>query len=145
MSVIQFHPQPTEASVRAYARDAVRAMRTIEDTGLDYGMATLPLLDSVLDQWKGLGAPLAQINQSLYAIGSYVGETVKRHEAGADWFKPDDVDPDVEALRLANLPFLALRLAGGQVYRPINHAFLIMATAPMTANFHKVVERLLKR
>jgi len=143
MSVIDLQIQPTQTSVKAYAEDAVRATRATQNMTLDYSLSTLQVVDFVLDEWKRLGAPLDQINKSLYAFGSYVGETVKRLQAGAEWFKPEEAE--VDAQRLANLPFLALRLADGQLYRPINHAFLIMATKPMEANVWKVTRRLLKQ
>lgn len=133
--------QPTGTSVRTYAEDAVRAARAIRDEELDFDLAGLAVVDRILADWKGQAVPLDRINKSLYALGSYVGETVMRLQPGATWFKPEPAGD--EAARLANLPFLAIRLADARVYRPINHAFLIMALRPMDANVRQVIERLL--
>lgn len=141
MSIIQLHIQPTETSVMAYAMDAVRATRSTQQMSLDFDQKSLQVVDFVLGEWKRLGAPIDQINKSLYAFGSYVGETVRRLQPGAVWHKPAETGEAVTAL--ATLPFLAIKLADGRLYRPINHAFLIMSRAQMEPNFWLAVPRLL--
>ncbi len=140
MSVIQLNLQPTESSVMGYAMDAVRATRATQQMSLNFDLASLQIVDFVLGEWKQLGAPIDQINKSLFAFGSYVGETVKRLAPGAGWHKPEGNDERVVAL--ATLPLLAVKLADGQIYRPINHAFLIMSRENMAPNFWEVVKRL---
>lgn len=143
MRLIQLNIQPTEESVQAYAEDAIRATRATHRMALDYSLGKLQVVDLVLGEWKRLGAPLDQINKALFGFGSYVGETIRRVQPDAAWFRPEA--PDEAVQQLSNLPFLALKLTDGKVYRPINHAFLIMDSKAMEPNFTQVVRRLLGR
>jgi hypothetical protein len=113
---------PAPGSVQAYAEDAVRNTLRMYKVHLDYSPQSLQYLDSILEEWKKQGAPLDQITKSLYAFGSYAGEVLLGALSGT-WYQPEAGEGGGI---LADLPFLAVRLDEGLVWKPINLAFLVI-------------------
>lgn len=80
-TTIATHLAPDHASVKGYASDAIKNFRKLEKAELDYSLDSLRQIDALLLDWKRQGAPVSQINKSLFAMGSYAGETLLRLKA----------------------------------------------------------------
>ena len=113
---------PGPDTVREYAEDAVRNMLHMYKIQLDYSPQSLRYVDAVLRAWKSGGASLEQITKSLYAFGSYAGEVVLRAAPGR-WVEPSETKAGGS---LEELPFFAVRLDEGSIWKPINLAFVVM-------------------
>ncbi len=130
-TTIAMHLAPDHASVRGYADDAVKNFRKIENIELDYSLDSLKQIDDLLLDWKQRGAPLSQINKSLFAMGSYAGETLLKIKGGS-WQAASTQRDDDDAQRR----FLYLRLNDGTEWFPIYQVFALMMAPAEQAQPH---------
>jgi hypothetical protein len=117
MAMIQLNIAPTPLSVQGYAGDAVKQMHKVYGFDLDYSVESLRFVDQVLQEWRAGGAPIEAVTKSLYALGSYAGETLRRR-IPAHWIEP----PEEQTGELNSL-FVFIELADGREWRPIAIAF----------------------
>lgn len=116
------HLAPDHASVKGYASDAIKNFRKLEKAELDYSLDSLRHIDALLLDWKRQGAPVSQINKSLFAMGSYAGETLLRLKAGLWQAASEDTD--------SQRRFLYLRFDDGREWHPIYQVFAMMFAPP---------------
>lgn len=116
------HLAPDHASVKGYASDAIKNFRKLEKAELDYSLDSLRQIDALLLDWKRQGAPVSQINKSLFAMGSYAGETLLRLKAGRWQAASEDTD--------SQRRFLYLRFDDGREWHPIYQVFAMMLAPP---------------
>ncbi len=116
---IAMHRAPDYATVKDYANDAVNNFKEHENIALDYSIATLKHIDEVLLDWKNQGAPVSQINKSLFAMASYAGETVLRHLPGR-WQAQPEVSTRMQQA------FMWIQFENGVIWRPIYQVFALM-------------------
>lgn len=116
---IAMHRAPDYATVKDYANDAVNNFKEHENIALDYSIASLKYIDEVLLDWKNQGAPVSQINKSLFAMASYAGETVLRHLPGR-WQAQPEVSTRMQQA------FMWIQFENGVIWRPIYQVFALM-------------------
>jgi len=116
------HLAPDHASVKGYASDAIKNFRKLEKAELDYSLDSLRHIDALLLDWKRQGAPVSQINKSLFAMGSYAGETLLKLKAGRWQAASEDTD--------SQRRFLYLRFDDGREWHPIYQVFAMMFAPP---------------
>lgn len=137
--MIPLHFQPSIETVDGYAGDAIRMTQKVYTVDISsFAPSTLRRVDSVLEEWKTGGAKMEQVAKSIYAFGSFAGEVLLKARHG-EWFKPDQPSNEEDFF---DYPFLAVRLRGGAVWRPINLGFQIMDSVPNSSYWNSIVDLL---
>ena len=75
------HP-PTPEHAPTHAADIVKLAKLIHGVDLDYSPASLENIDQILQQFSDGGSTVADLGETLFAIGCYVGEVLVRHLQG---------------------------------------------------------------
>ncbi|MFG2115599.1 hypothetical protein ACGFRB_23720 [Streptomyces sp. NPDC048718] len=106
------HPLEPDSAPR-FAAVIVEAAADISGVELDYGPASLDLVEGILAGFRTDGVTCEEMAESLVAFGCYVGEILARH-AGGTWHRTTDA--------LAVVP-LVVRLPGARECRPVDWVF----------------------
>lgn len=106
---------PALSTVTGYAGDVVRNMANVYKVEMDWSLESLAHIDRAIAAWHAGGAPLDQVNKSMYSMGSYAGQVLLRHARGR-WIEPPDSDEQV--VEMAGL-FLRIELGDGRHWNPI--------------------------
>lgn len=88
---------------------------------LNYSIDSLKAVDSLLESWLDQGTQLEEIPSTLFRIGCYVGEVVRRLRS-AEWVTAADFPQENDSHPLPAL--LMLKFPDGHVWSPIRTAFL---------------------
>ncbi|HTM56702.1 MAG TPA: hypothetical protein VL175_21900 [Pirellulales bacterium] len=75
---------PTVENAPKFAADIVGSAAEISGVHLDYSVASLKLVDDIIEGLRQDGCTAEQISATLFAFGCYVGEVFVRH-ADAHW------------------------------------------------------------
>jgi len=112
-------------TVEGYAEDTVRNMQRIYGIAMDYSPESLAHVDRVLAEWREQGVHIDAVTKSIFSMGSYAGEVVRRHSRGR-WTKPraDSVHADIEEW------FVAIELANGRRWAPVALCIRVLLDGP---------------
>lgn len=98
-----------------HAGVAVVAAHRVDGHELDYSVATLAAVDDALDRFHREGLAPAQIGETVFSFGAYVGEVIVRHNAGS-WVDLPKEHPLGEGWPM-------VELSNGRIVNPIGKAF----------------------
>ena len=98
--------------MRACAAEFVVRVTVRGRLPLDYSVASLRLVDFLIDGLRKGGAGWEQVRDTLFGLGAYVGEVLVRR-AGAQW-----VDFDADQRAYFGQP-VGVRMPDGRVWNPI--------------------------
>jgi hypothetical protein len=103
---------PEASGMRAYAAAFVARVTARNRLPLDYSVASLRLVDSLVDGLRKGGADRARAQAPLCGLGAYVGEVLVRR-AGAVWV-------DLDAGHVACFgQAVGVRMPDGRVWNPL--------------------------
>ena len=78
-----------------FARNIAETHREASGEDLDFSIDSLTLVDALLEDWRDEGIVSADVAETLFSFGCYVGEVI-RLEAGGKWVTPSETPrPDV--------------------------------------------------
>ncbi|MCX5127067.1 hypothetical protein [Streptomyces sp. NBC_00347] len=103
---------PDAAGMRPYVSEFVRRLTARHRLPLDYSVASLRIVDRVVDGLRRPGAERARVEYVLHGLGAYTGETFVRR-AGARWV---DLDPEQRRLFRQSA---GVRMPDGRVWNPL--------------------------
>jgi hypothetical protein len=103
---------PGAEEMRAYVAEFVRRLTAKNRMPLDYSVASLRVVDFVVDGVRSGGVERARVEGTLFGLGAYVGEVLVRR-AGAVW-----VDCDAGQREMFGQP-VAVRMPDGRVWNPL--------------------------
>jgi hypothetical protein len=98
--------------MRAFVGEFVRQATARNRLALDYSVASLRIVDFVVDGIRKGGTERERVTATLFGLGGYVGEVLVRR-AGAVW-----VDCDESQRELFGQP-VAVRMPDGRVWNPL--------------------------
>ncbi|QIJ66704.1 hypothetical protein G7Z13_21800 [Streptomyces sp. JB150] len=98
--------------MRPYAMAFVARVTSRSRLPLDYSVASLRVVDFLIDGLRKGGAERERLRETLFGLGAYVGEVLVRR-AGAVW-----VDFDAEQRAYFGQP-LGVRMPDGPVWNPL--------------------------
>jgi len=78
---LKFDPVPENAA--RLADVAVQAARNVDHVDLDYSVASLDIVDGIMENLRKEGLKVEQIIETLFSFGVYVGEVLVRNAGGA--------------------------------------------------------------
>ncbi|MFB7273597.1 hypothetical protein [Streptomyces sp. NPDC056244] len=105
-------PMPSAAQMRGYVSSVVRALTARNRLPLDYTVASLRVVDFIIEGLRSGGPARGQVTETLRGLGAYVGEVLVRR-AGAVWV---DFDDDQRAMFGQSV---GVRLPDGRVWNPL--------------------------
>lgn len=91
--------KPIPPNMAAFAEDVVAGAREINKIELDYSVASLHAVDTILGSMHANGLKLDQIGDTVFSFGAYVGEVFCRH-AGGRWVLDARLDSEIPVVRL---------------------------------------------
>jgi hypothetical protein len=103
---------PGAGQMRSYATAFVGRVAARGRLPLDYSVASLRLVDVLVDGLRKGGADREGARATLFAIGAYVGEVLVRR-AGGEW-----VDFDEEQRAYFGQP-VGIRMPDGRIWNPV--------------------------
>jgi hypothetical protein len=98
--------------MRPYAMAFVARVTSRNRLPLDYSVASLRVVDFLIDGLRKGGAERERLRETLFGLGAYVGEVLVRR-AGAVW-----VDFDADQRAYFGQP-LGVRMPDGRVWNPL--------------------------
>ncbi|MEV5316423.1 hypothetical protein AB0K92_01895 [Streptomyces sp. NPDC052687] len=98
--------------MRPYTMAFVARVTSRNRLPLDYSVASLRVVDFLIDGLRKGGAERERLRETLFGLGAYVGEVLVRR-AGAVW-----VDFDAEQRAYFGQP-LGVRMPDGRVWNPL--------------------------
>ncbi|WP_240926310.1 hypothetical protein [Streptomyces sp. JB150] len=104
--------RPCAGDMRPYAMAFVARVTSRSRLPLDYSVASLRVVDFLIDGLRKGGAERERLRETLFGLGAYVGEVLVRR-AGAVW-----VDFDAEQRAYFGQP-LGVRMPDGPVWNPL--------------------------
>ncbi|GAA3797943.1 hypothetical protein ACFS5L_31285 [Streptomyces phyllanthi] len=104
--------QPTAAGMRRYAVGFVARVTARNRLPLDYSVASLRVVDSVVEGLRKGDTDRERVAGTLFGLGAYVGEVLVRH-AGAVW-----VDLDAGQREYFGQS-VGVRMPDGRVWNPL--------------------------
>jgi hypothetical protein len=107
--------KPTASQMRNYAADFIHKLTARIRLPLDYSIASLRIVDRVIDGLRAGDPHQEHIADTLFGLGSYAGEVLVRH-ARAVW-----VDFDDTQRRLFGQP-VGIQMPDGRIWNPIGKA-----------------------
>jgi hypothetical protein len=113
---LQFAPTPDNADKLASL--FVEAVKSNENTELNYSVDTLDFVDSFLQKFSDEGLTVNDFAETIFVAGSYVGQVMVQNNNGV-WIKQED----------ANLPNgvnmmpIVVKLPNGNICDPIAKAY----------------------
>src|SRR5262249_53764096 len=108
---------PIAENAPKFAADVVGSAAEISGVALDYSVASLKLVDDIIEGLRRDGCTPEQISATLFACGCYVGEVFVRH-ADARWRNAAET-PMAE---LSGFP-LVIELGAKSLCNPIGKVF----------------------
>lgn len=109
---LQLIDAPDAAGMRPYVSEFIRRVILRHRLPFDYSVASLRIVDRVVDGLRRPGADRARANYVLHGLGAYAGEVLVRR-AGACW-----VDLDREQQQLFRQS-VGVRMPDGRVWNPL--------------------------
>ncbi|WP_245180407.1 hypothetical protein [Streptomyces montanisoli] len=103
---------PSARGMRAYAAAFVARVTARNRLPLDYSVASLRVVDFVVDGLRKSGADPERAGEMLLGLGAYVGEVLVRR-AGAVWVDFDDREQDYFGQPVG------VRMPDGRVWNPL--------------------------
>ncbi|MFI8190615.1 hypothetical protein ACIF8T_17695 [Streptomyces sp. NPDC085946] len=103
---------PHAAEMRSHAAAFVARVTARNRLPLDYSVASLRVVDFLIDGLRKGGADPGRSHGTLFALGAYVGEVLVRR-AGAEW-----VDFDADQRAYFGQP-VGVRMPDGRVWNPL--------------------------
>lgn len=103
---------PRAREMRPYAADFVTRVTARNRLPLDYSVASLRVVDFLIDGLRKGGADREWVREALWGLGAYVGEVLVRR-AGAVW-----LDYDADQRAYFGQP-VGVRMPDGRVWNPI--------------------------
>ncbi|MGP3925576.1 MULTISPECIES: hypothetical protein [unclassified Streptomyces] len=103
---------PGAGQMRGYTTGVVRALTARSRLPLDYSIASLRIVDFIIDGLRRGGRSREEIGVTLHGLGAYVGEVLVRR-AGAVWV---DFDEHQRALFAQSV---GVRMPDGRVWNPL--------------------------
>ncbi|GAA3498785.1 hypothetical protein GCM10019016_070610 [Streptomyces prasinosporus] len=103
---------PAAGRMRPYAAAFVSRVTARGRLPLDYSVASLRVVDFLVDGLRKGGADRERVRETLFGLGAYVGEVLVRH-AGAAW-----VDFDEGQRAYFGQP-VGVRMPDGRVWNPV--------------------------
>ncbi len=103
---------PGADEMRAHVGEFVRQLTARNRLPMDYSVASLRVVDFVVDGIRAGGAERERVAGTLFGLGGYVGEVLVRR-AGAAW-----LDCDAGQRELFGQP-VAVRMPDGRVWNPL--------------------------
>lgn len=103
---------PCAREMRPYATAFVGRLTTRNRLPLDYSVASLRVVDFLIDGLRKGGAERERVRETLFGLGAYVGEVLVRR-AGAAW-----LDFDAEQRAYFGQP-VGVRMPDGRVWNPL--------------------------
>ena len=100
--------------MRAYAAAFVARVTARHRLPLDYSVASLRVVDFLVDGLRKGGAERERVHDTLVGLGAYVGEVLVRRAGGA-WV---DLDPDDRRRGWFGQP-VGVRMPDGRVWNPL--------------------------
>lgn len=103
---------PTAAQMTHYVAGFVKRITARNRLPLDYSVASLRVVDFVVDGLRKGGADQGSVRGTLFGLGAYAGEVMVRRAGGA-W-----TDFDVSQRELFGQP-VGIRMPDGRVWNPL--------------------------
>ncbi|MFC5213492.1 hypothetical protein [Streptomyces coerulescens] len=103
---------PGASEMRSCAAGFVARVTARNRLPLDYSVASLRVVDFLIDGLRKGGAGREQVREMLFGLGAYVGEVLVRR-AGAVW-----VDFDADQREYFGQP-VGVRMSDGRVWNPL--------------------------
>ncbi|TXS35422.1 hypothetical protein EAO75_44625 [Streptomyces sp. uw30] len=103
---------PGAGEMRSCAAGFVSRVTARNRLPLDYSVASLRVVDFLIDGLRKGGARREQVRETLFGLGAYVGEVLVRR-AGAEW-----VDFDAHQRDYFGQP-VGVRMPDGRVWNPL--------------------------
>lgn len=103
---------PCVGEMRSCAAEFVGSVAVRNRLPLDYSVASLRVVDFLVDGLRKGGAGREQVQDTLFGLGAYVGEVLVRR-AGARW-----VDFDADQRAYFGQP-VGVRMPDGRVWNPL--------------------------
>lgn len=103
---------PCAGEMQSYAAGFVARVTVRNRLPLDYSVASLRIVDFLIDGLRKGGAEHEQVRETLFGLGTYVGEVLVRR-AGAEW-----VDFDAGQREYFGQP-VGVRMPDGRVWNPL--------------------------
>ncbi|MEU9354367.1 hypothetical protein AB0D65_26175 [Streptomyces griseoloalbus] len=103
---------PGAGQMRSYAAALVDRVTARGRLPLDYSVASLRLVDMLVDGLRKGGADRERVRGTLFGLGAYVGEVLVRR-AGGEW-----VDFDEEQRAYFGQP-VGVRMPDGRIWNPV--------------------------
>jgi hypothetical protein len=114
----------TPENAPRFAADIV-AQAAGQGIALDYSVATIDYLDSVIASLRSGGVKVEQIPEVLFSFGCVLGQCIPR----STWVAASFAVP------------LGLRLADGTTVDPVGHSFATLAAGDTFASFYEAYAR----
>lgn len=76
--------EPTPKNAPRFSAEAVAAVKELAKVQLDYSPSSLHHVDRIIEQFRTDHVPLDKLSETLFGLGSYVGEVFVRYEDG-EW------------------------------------------------------------
>ncbi|MCM2577923.1 hypothetical protein [Streptomyces meridianus] len=128
---------PKAGQMRSYTAGVVRTLTEQHRLPLDYSVASLHIVDFVVDGLRRDQPEKTQVAETLFGLGAYVGEVIVRR-THAEW-----VDLRDDEGRLFRQP-VGIRMSTGRVWNPLGrvvnrflvgpeesiHGFFLLVQAP---------------
>ena len=128
---------PNAGQMRSYTAGVVKTLTEQQRLPLDYSVASLHIVDFVVDRLRRGQPDRGQVAETLFGLGAYVGEVIVRR-TNAEW-----VDLRDDEGRLFRQP-VGIRMSTGRVWNPLGrvvnrflvgpeesvHQFFLLVQAP---------------
>jgi hypothetical protein len=107
---------PVASNAPLFASDIVEVAKRISGIDLDYSVASLDVLDSVIENMRRDGVQIGAVGVTLFGFGAYLGEVFVQN-AGAQWIDFDD------ARKRDFGQAIGVRMSNGLQWNPIGKVF----------------------
>ena len=108
--------QPITDNAPLFAWDIVAAAHGLSGVDLDYSVASLELVDGIIEDMRRDNVPAEQIGGTLFGFGGYVGE-VFVWNADAHWIDLDEVRREYFGHAIG------IEMRDGKLWNPIGKVF----------------------
>jgi hypothetical protein len=113
---LRYEPKPENAA--KFAADIVASAAEVSGVTLDYGVASLAVVDGIMEALRADGVRVDQVAETLFGFGCYVGEVLVRNsDMGAAWQAPN-----AKELEWFGWPMI-VKASEDNVCNPIGKAF----------------------
>lgn len=112
MNRVDHTARPAAREMRPYTRAFVARVTARNRLPLDFSVASLRVVDFLIDGLRKGGAERERVGETLFGLGAYVGEVLVRR-AGAEW-----VDFDAQQSAYFG-QHVGVRMPDGRVWNPL--------------------------